>query len=98
MELKLSWREASPPNHLDGKVDSDQKVVNKELSLFEGFESGLNHSLSLSTHPPDPAIHNCFSRDISDGNRALRIFLPLVLLAFRDQPSANWGSRSLFMD
>ena len=29
MEFKLLWREAGPPNHLDDKVDSDQKVVNK---------------------------------------------------------------------
>ena len=28
----LPWREAGPPNHLDDKVDSDQQVVNKELS------------------------------------------------------------------
>ena len=26
------WREAGPPNHHDDKVDSDQWVVNKELS------------------------------------------------------------------
>jgi len=29
----LPWREAGPPNHHDDKVDSDQYVVNKELSL-----------------------------------------------------------------
>ena len=28
------WREAGPPNHHDDKVDSDQQVVNKELSLM----------------------------------------------------------------
>ena len=32
-EFKLPWREAGPPNHHDDKVDSDQQVVNKELSL-----------------------------------------------------------------
>ena len=32
-EFKLPWREAGPPDHLDDKVDSDQQVVNKELSL-----------------------------------------------------------------
>ena len=32
-ELKLPWREAGPPNYLDDKVDSDQQVVNIELSL-----------------------------------------------------------------
>ena len=31
--FKLPWREAGPPNHHDDKVDSDQYVVNKELSL-----------------------------------------------------------------
>jgi len=32
-EFRLPWREAGPPYHHDNKVDSDQKVVNKELSL-----------------------------------------------------------------
>jgi len=32
-EFKLPWSEAGPPNHLDDKMDSDQWVVNKELSL-----------------------------------------------------------------
>ena len=31
--FKLPWREAGPPNHHDDKVDSDQNIVNKELSL-----------------------------------------------------------------
>jgi len=30
---KLPWRETGPLNHHDDKVDSDQQVVNKELSL-----------------------------------------------------------------
>jgi len=29
----LPWREAGPPNHHDDKEDSDQWVVNKQLSL-----------------------------------------------------------------
>jgi hypothetical protein len=29
---KLPRREAGPPNHLHDKLDSDQEVVNKELS------------------------------------------------------------------
>ena len=33
-EFKLPWREAGPPNHHDDKVDSDQEVVNTELSLY----------------------------------------------------------------
>ena len=32
-EFKLPWREAGPPHHHDGNVDSDQCVVNEELSL-----------------------------------------------------------------
>ena len=35
MEFKLPWREAGPPNLHDDKVDSDQYVVNKELSARE---------------------------------------------------------------
>jgi len=31
-EFKLPWREASPPNHLNDKVDSDQWFFNKEVS------------------------------------------------------------------
>ena len=30
-EIKLPWREAGPPNHLDDAVVLDQQVVNKEL-------------------------------------------------------------------
>ena len=33
--FKLPWREAGPPNHHDDKVYSDQKVVNKDLSLLQ---------------------------------------------------------------
>ena len=32
-EFKPPWCEAGPPHHLDDKVDSDQQVVSKELSL-----------------------------------------------------------------
>ena len=32
-KFKFPWREAGLPNHHDDKVDSDQQVVNKELSL-----------------------------------------------------------------
>ena len=35
-EFKIPWREAGPPNHLDDKVDSDQRVVDQELSLSAG--------------------------------------------------------------
>ena len=33
-EFKFSWREAVSLNHLDEKEDSDEYVVNKELSLL----------------------------------------------------------------
>ena len=33
MKFKLSWREASPPNHLVDTVDSDRLVVNTDLFL-----------------------------------------------------------------
>ena len=36
----LSWREVGPPNHHDDKVDSEQKVVNKELSLSDACWGG----------------------------------------------------------
>ena len=39
-EFRLPWREAGAPNHHDDKVDSDQWVVNKELSLPSSLESG----------------------------------------------------------
>ena len=48
-ELKLPWLEAGPPNRHDDKVDSDQWVVNKELSLSgvctDAGESGDKRSL-----------------------------------------------------
>ena len=34
-KFKLPWREAGPSHHHDDKVDSDQKVDNKELSLWD---------------------------------------------------------------
>ena len=37
---KLPWREAGPLNHLDDIVDSDQCVVNKELSLSKHTSTG----------------------------------------------------------
>ena len=34
-EFEIPLREAGPPNHHDDKVDSDQQVVNEELSLCQ---------------------------------------------------------------
>ena len=31
--IQFPWREAGPPNHLDDRMNSDQSVVNKEVSL-----------------------------------------------------------------
>ena len=39
-DFKLPWREAGPPNHHDDKVDSDQPIVNKELSLSDEWTVG----------------------------------------------------------
>jgi len=57
-EFKLPWREAGPPNHHDDKVDSDQKVVNKELSLWQigGFLENDN--------PGGWPMGACFSRQV----------------------------------
>ena len=33
-EFKFPWREAGPPNQHNDKVDSNQYVANKEVSLF----------------------------------------------------------------
>ena len=45
---QLPWCEAGPPNHLHDNVDSDQKVVNKEISLSapnkpRSFSPGIGH-------------------------------------------------------
>jgi len=50
-EFKLPWRQAGPPNHLDDKVDSDQEVVNKELSLWQDLDGDVHvaaHALHLA--------------------------------------------------
>ena len=39
-EFKYPWREAGPPDHLDDTEDSDQWVVNKDVSL-QGCPKGL---------------------------------------------------------
>ena len=54
-EFKLPWREAGPPNHDDDKVDSDQWVVNKELSLWDrgGVADLQGLLLLLRARPPE---------------------------------------------
>ena len=64
MEFNLPWCEAGPPNRLDDKVDSDQWVVNKELSLFQGLGfggqdprvRGASESNSKTPTPPRTTI------------------------------------------
>jgi len=38
--IQTPWREAGPPTHHDDKVDSDQEVVNQELSRSLGGRCG----------------------------------------------------------
>ena len=33
-KFQLPWREAGPPKKIDDQVDSDEKVDNKEVSLY----------------------------------------------------------------
>ena len=55
-EFKVPWREAgtpNPPNHLGDKVDSDQEVVNKEVSLCSlahglGAQYGLSRGMAVN--------------------------------------------------
>ena len=48
-EVKLPWREAGPPNPHDDKVDSDQSVVNKELSLWSAAGVWLGRMMPSSS-------------------------------------------------
>ena len=50
-EFKLPWREAGPPNHHDEKVDSDQQVVNQELSLRAPRPSCVQGALRWIPNP-----------------------------------------------
>ena len=56
--IQLPWREAGPPNHHDDKVDSDQQVVDKELSLSLAAkldrvgESGGDETADRAVHVP----------------------------------------------
>ena len=47
-EFNLPSREAGPPDHHDDRVDSDQLVVNKELSLRLSLSLSLSPSRALS--------------------------------------------------
>ena len=58
-EFKLPLQEAGPPNYLNDEVDSDQQIVNKELSLVipDGTIGGpwiqLQHT-RVAVDLPDP--------------------------------------------
>ena len=47
--------EAVPPNHHNDKVDSDQEVVNKELSLSAGWSGGPGMGGGAARDPPVPS-------------------------------------------
>ena len=49
-KCKLLWREDGPPNHFENKVDSDQKIINKEVSLCAvgGAEDKANRAGAVS--------------------------------------------------
>ena len=52
--FKLPWREAGPPHHHNDKVDSDQYVVNAELSLSMwsgGSDAAGTSGLTLTRGP-----------------------------------------------
>jgi len=62
-EFKFPWREAGPPNHHDDKVDSDQKCVNKELSLSLPGYPGRVVAFSMRIEETDPIpIRKCVLR------------------------------------
>ena len=49
-EFKLPWRETGPPNQHDDEVDSDQEVVNKELSLSGAHSAAPERSTESQGH------------------------------------------------
>ena len=63
-KFKITWHEASPPNHHDDQVDSDQWFVNKEICLVSG---GCDNTASvwetasgLQPPPYSSPLHSTF--------------------------------------
>ena len=60
-EFTLAWCEAGPPDHHDDEADSDQKVVNKELSLSAqascSYWGHTLHPTPLTLHPRPYTLH-----------------------------------------
>ena len=68
--MKLPWREAGPPHHVDDEVDSDQRVANKELSLWwqRAAEAALGRSCG-DAHSNRDAHSNSETRIVIHSNR-----------------------------
>ena len=57
-EFILPWRETGPPNHHADRVDSNQKVVNKELSLCNHcLHSGIRRKFRIETWSKCRLLH-----------------------------------------
>jgi len=69
---KLPWREAGPPNHPNDQVDSEQQVVNKELSLSSWF---LKVGGTMSTVTIQGQREGCLDR-LDDERHVARQVLP----------------------
>ena len=72
-EFKILWREAGQTNHLDGKVDSDQKVVNKKLSLARQVAHLYGHSFT-------PVLN--FALSLAEASKDIGLARPLALIAW----------------
>ena len=81
-EFNLPWREAGPPNHLGEKVDSDQLVVNTELSLQQRDSVLVLHVERVClleeriSQPPEPGRVRVVPPRVRVVAMALRYCLP----------------------
>jgi len=67
---KLPWRETGPLNHLDDVMDSDQWVVNRELSLSSPFGVGRQSATHVWLTPNG---HSASGANPPEGTYANRI-------------------------
>ena len=75
-EFELPWREAGQPDHHDYKVDSDQWVVNKELSLSirrRAQQSGEPSGADRVTHSKRGSLRSVLSTAYTWGGYAYGI-------------------------
>ena len=82
-EKRNSWREAGPPHHHDNKVDSDQKVFNKKLSLY--CMRALQRKVCGARSNPGEGKGNGQLRDIS----SIKILSQLHDREFVNEPLPN---------